>query len=775
MPRDIDINKLEEAKEEQYKTLIPLTITTWILVGYFMGLICSISEHDKITILDAFFKLTDEFKLFYYFNFGFIKGYLYGALIAFGIVIFYYFNLRKNEGANLRGAEVDTSRFATKKEILEKTFKFTPEIIEKENVNFRDSFKENPDYANIILSKNVRRPNNARHITGNNNMIVVGGAGSGKSQGIVIPAILQMNSNYVITDPSGELIEATGNALRENGYKIKVFNISNMKYSNCYNPLKYIETEQDVQTVIECLITNTSTSESAGENQFFVDAEKLLYSACIFYLKDFSDDLTRKNFAGVLELINSSSIDENNVSGKTSELDKMFGALPQESLAAKYYKAFKQAAGKTLKAIIISCVVRLGKFMIPEVASLTNTDDIDLGMISEEKTALFIITSQVDETYNFLAAIMYTQLYLLLYRKGEDKLAKTGDARLNYPVKCIHDEFANAGKVPSYPSRLATMRKYDISSVCIIQDINQLIAMYKDEWKTILNNCSIWVYLGGNIEPESLKFFSDALGQKTIRTRSESYNTSGGSSSSGSVSNQASGRSLMTVSELSRMDSSKCIIIQYGSSIKYPIMDDKYRVIDFQTKECIHPRAYLTAYADSKNAFKYQEMEAYRHSRANITLAKARAEAKRYKNKLEKNKEIDGTENITLPENIEKKYYDDLFNNLLDTVAYEDDVVILAKNIPFDFFKNYIPNIEKQIMTTLGKETLAIGFDAGKYIYIYVQENNRNINEQKTKNIYTKNSIDSREEGNVLAVAVSLDNFENYKNALKKNLNHEEV
>ena len=297
---------------------------------------------------------------------------------------------------------------------------------------------------NMIASNDTRLSINDRKTFRNNNFLILGGAGTGKSRFVIKPNLLQENCSYVVTDPSGEIIVSCGKVLSDHGYKIKIFNLSNMGHSNTYNPFNYIRDEAGVLMVIDCLIKNTTGKNEKGD-QFFTNSEKLLYSACIFYLIDFETDESRKNFSSVMDMINMSQVDENNPSSK-SELDLMFEQIDQTSLAAKYYKAFKQAAGKTLKSIIISCVVRLQSFMTPQVTRLTGSDNINLASIGDEKTILFIITPQADRTFAFLASMLYSQLFETLYHKGETQKLKTGSEILY--LRMVLSLLGNSGISP---------------------------------------------------------------------------------------------------------------------------------------------------------------------------------------------------------------------------------------------------------------------------------------------------------------------------------------
>ena len=408
---------------------------------------------------------------------------------------------------------------------------------------------------NMIASNDTKLSINDRKTFRNNNFLILGGAGTGKSRFVIKPNLLQENCSYVVTDPSGEIIVSCGKVLSDHGYKIKIFNLSNMGHSNTYNPFNYIRDEAGVLMVIDCLIKNTTGKNEKGD-QFFTNSEKLLYSACIFYLIDFETDESRKNFSSVMDMINMSQVDENNPSSK-SELDLMFEQIDQTSLAAKYYKAFKQAAGKTLKSIIISCVVRLQSFMTPQVTRLTGSDNINLASIGDEKTILFIITPQADRTFAFLASMLYSQLFETLYHKGETQKLKTGSERLTYHVRCLMDEFANIGEIPEFPSKLSTMRKYNISATIVLQDNSQLQSMYKDEWRTIMANCDSTIFLG-NAEPDTLKYFCEKLGNETVtaQSRGRSY----GSKSGSSQNYQQVKRETLTAEEIGRLPNDECLV-----------------------------------------------------------------------------------------------------------------------------------------------------------------------------------------------------------------------
>lgn len=542
-----------------------------------------------------------------------------GFVVAAFAAVFIYFYLHTDAKAKEHydsDKAVDTGGFMTEEQFQEYADKYIfpePDPIPGP-VPFDPKNDEKMYSWNMPMSQHFSRPIRGVRISGNSNVLVIGGSGAGKSRFFIKPNMLEMNSSFVVTDPSGEMIYAIGNVLKNHGYKIKIFNISDMAHSNCYNPFKYIRNDAGVKMLVECLINNTSKGEGGGDNQFFVDAEKLLYSACIFYLRDFCQDVTKQNFASVIDMINASQVNENDPSFE-SPLDGLFADLPQSSLAYKYYKSFKQAAGKTLKSIIISCTTRLQPFLLPSVVNLTSTDELDLKSMGHEKTALFIITPQADRSFSFLASMLYSQLFETLYNEGEELKAKTGDERLPVNVRCLMDEFANIGEVPEFPSKLATMRKYNISATVVVQDITQLEAMYKDEWHTLVSNCSTLVFLG-TTENDTLKMMSEKLGKKTIRVKGDSLQKNGSSQSYNTT-----GREVMSPAELSLLPTDECIV--FTQSFR-PVRDKKYEY----TK---HPYYNQTGDADPKNAFHYKEYKIYDvESKTKFTgMIKAMTEAQR--------------------------------------------------------------------------------------------------------------------------------------------------
>lgn len=598
-----EITYEEKKKNIKFATLL-ISLTIGFLAVYTLGYLGWLMRNQNIPIFEALSELSNrigKFKVIYNpFYHNSLFYYFAGVLIGF----FAYFVLSNDNIRNDSYIMKDiagTGGFMDEKEMKEYKSKYIyndPPAITKYPIPKEDWDTQKEKYSkNMIMSDNFCRPINSRLLIGNNNVLVVGGAGSGKSRFVIKPNMLQMNASYVVTDPSGEIIYSLGKVLRDNGYKIKIFNISDMKHSNCYNPIKYIRDEAGVNMVIQCLIDNTTKGEGGGDNQFFVDAEKLLYSACLFYLIDFCNDESKKNFAGVIDMINSSNVDEKNPNAKSS-LDKLFDKLPKASLARKFYTSFKQAAGKTLKSIIISCVTRLQPFLTPQVANLTRTDDLFLEKIGDEKTALFIITPQADRTYSFLASMLYSQLFETLYHIGEKQKADGGSEELHVPVRCLMDEFANIGEVPEFPSKLSTMRKYNISATIVLQDIAQIESMYKDDWKTLVGNCATKVFLGSP-EPDTLKWFSEQLGKMTVRSKSSSF--SDGQKGGTNKSFQYTSREVLMPDELGRLNKEECIV--YTQNMR-PVRDKKYKYER-------HPYFKQTADYDENLGFEYNKLSVY--------------------------------------------------------------------------------------------------------------------------------------------------------------------
>ena len=427
---------------------------------------------------------------------------------------------------------------------------------------------------NMILSEHVRLSLLDQETRRNNNTMVVGAAGTGNSQFLMKPNMLQENCSMVITDPSGELYASLAKPLKEDGYKIKVLNLVEMVFSNCYNPFHYIRDEAGVGILVDAFISNTTAPEQKSLDPFWESAERALLSACIFYLIEFTPE-KYQNFSTILKMVVKGQMDENAEVTVKSGLDKLFegdavlkeGELfeitnPEEkklmkeklsnSQAWKNYQVFRLGGVRTLKSILISTAVRLNPFSVKEIANLTSRDDLELNKIGDEKTAMFVIIPQANDTYNFLASMMFTQAFDTLYYIAEQR----ENLRLTHHVRFLLDEFANTGKIPRFQKIISTMRKYNMSVTIILQSLAQLIALYKDDYETILGNCDVTILLGTN-EQTTAKYFSDFLGKETIRARM-SVGLKG---------------ELMTPDEIRTMPNEYCLVFVRG---EYAFYDQKY-------------------------------------------------------------------------------------------------------------------------------------------------------------------------------------------------------
>lgn len=447
----------------------------------------------------------------------------------------------------------------------------------------------------LTMASRPKQPKYAR----NKNILVIGGSGSGKTRFFCKPSLLQAHSSYVVTDPKGTLLPEVGTFLRRKKYRIKCLNLINFKKSMKYNPLAYIRSEKDILKLVNALIMNTKgEGEKSGED-FWVKAERLYYTALIGYIW-YEAPEEEKNFIMLLDLINASEAREDDETYQ-SPVDLLFAELEAkepEHFAVKQYKKFKMAAGKTLKSILISCGARLAPFDIKELRDLMETDELELDTLGDEKTALFVILSDTDSTFNFVAALMYSQLFNLLCDKADDFYG----GRLPVHVRLILDEFANIGQIPNFDKLIATIRSREISAAIILQSQSQLKTIYKDAADTIVGNCDSTLFLGGK-EKSTLKEISELLGKETIDLYNQSENR--GSQISHGLNYQKLGKELMSQDELAVMDGGKCIFMLRGVR---PFLSEKYDL----TK---HPNYKYTADADPKNVF---DMERYMKSKRTV-------------------------------------------------------------------------------------------------------------------------------------------------------------
>ena len=460
-----------------------------------------------------------------------------------------------------------------------------------------------PKFAdNIILTKTERLmmsnrppdPKNAR----NKNVLVVGGSGSGKTRFWLKPNLLQCHSSYVVTDPKGSIVVECGNALLKNGYKLKILNTINFKKSMHYNPFAYVHSEKDILKLVTTLMTNTK-GEGSGGDPFWEKSERLLLTALIAYLH-YEAPVEEQNFATLLEMLNTMQVLEDDEEYQ-NPVDLLFEELAKKkpnSFAGRQYKLYKLAAGKTAKSILISCGARLAPFDIQELRDLTMYDELQLDTLGDKKTALFLIMSDTDSTFNFLISMVYTQLFNLLCDKADDVYG----GKLPIHVRCLIDECANIGQIPNLEKLVATIRSREISACLVLQARSQLKAIYKDNADTIVGNMDSQIFLGGS-EPTTLKDLSEMLGKETI----DAFNTSDtrGNSPSYGTTFQKMGHELLSRDELAVLDGGKCILQLRGVR---PFLSDKYDLTQ-------HPNYKLTSDYDPKNTF---DIEKYLNRKTKI-------------------------------------------------------------------------------------------------------------------------------------------------------------
>ena len=500
---------------------------------------------------------------------------LVGVGVA-ALIKFIVYTKGKNAKKFRQGKEYGSARWGNKKDI--------------------EPYMDEKFQNNILLTQTERltmngRPTNPKYAR-NKNVLVIGGSGSGKTRFYVKPNLMQMHSSYCVTDPKGTIVLECGKMLEDNGYEIKILNTINFKKSMKYNPFAYLRSEKDILKLVQTIIANTKgEGEKAGED-FWVKAEKLYYTALIGYIF-YEAPKEEKNFATLLDMIDASEVREDDET-YMNPIDRLFEALEKKEpthFAVKQYKKYKLAAGKTAKSILISCGARLAPFDIQELRDLMKEDELELDTLGDRKTALFVIISDTDDTFNFVVSIMYSQLFNLLCDKADDVYG----GRLPVHVRCLLDEFANIGLIPKFEKLIATIRSREISASIILQAQSQLKAIYKDNADTIVGNCDSTLFLGGK-EKTTLKELSETLGKETI----DLYNTSETRSNQKSfgLNYQKTGKELMSQDEITVMDGSKCIFQLRGVR---PFLSDKFDI----TK---HKNYKLLEDYDKKNLF---DIESY--------------------------------------------------------------------------------------------------------------------------------------------------------------------
>ena len=476
--------------------------------------------------------------------------------------------------------------------------------------------------ANIILTQRVRLGMDGYVTQRNMNVLVIGGSGSGKTRYFCKPGLYSANCSYLVTDPKGELLRAAGGLLLSLGYEVRVFNLIDPEQSDCYNPFVYVREEKDVLSLIDNLIKNTTPRNASSNDPFWEKAEVALDSALMLYLIHEAPQ-DEQNFETMIYMMNFADVREEDEQYR-SPLDMLFRALEEEQpapVAVKHYKVFKQAAGKTAKSILVTAAVRLAAFNIPQYAAMTSMDEMDFGSLGERKRAIFCVIPVNDSSMNSLVGMLYTQCFQELYRRADLKY----NGRLPVPVRVLQDEWANVAQPESYPKILATCRSYNIGLNIIVQNVQQIKALYEKEHESIIGNCDTLLFLGGGNEPASLEFIVKLLGRETLATRTRGLTK--GRNGSSTTNYQQTGRDLMTVDEVRKLDTNKAILFIRGED---PVIDRKYNLkrhpnikltSDGKAKPYIHKPQGVPDYAlpdlpyafKSLNDYEFIDMEENEH------------------------------------------------------------------------------------------------------------------------------------------------------------------
>ena len=475
--------------------------------------------------------------------------YMLVGLLLYGCGIALYYSSRENRRP---GEEYGSAKWGNPKEL---------------NRKYMDHRHKD---ANIILTQRVRLGMDGYKTQRNMNILVIGGSGSGKTRYFCKPGLYSANCSYLVTDPKGELLKAAGGLLLSLGYEVRVFNLIDPEQSDCYNPFVYVREEKDVLSLIDNLIKNTTPRNASSNNPFWEKAEVALDSALMLYLIHEAPQ-DEQNFETMLYMMNFADVREEDEQYR-SPLDMLFRALEEEQpahVAVKQYKVFKQAAGKTAKSILVTAAVRLAAFNIPQYAAMTSMDEMDFGSLGERKRAIFCVIPVNDSSMNYLVGMLYTQCFQELYRRADLKY----NGRLPVPVRVIQDEWANVAQPESYPKILATCRSYNIGLNIIVQNVQQIKALYEKEHESIIGNCDTLLFLGGGNEPASLEFIVKLLGRETLATRTRGLTK--GRNGSSTTNYQQTGRDLMTIDEVRKLDTNKAILFIRGEN---PVIDRKYNL-----------------------------------------------------------------------------------------------------------------------------------------------------------------------------------------------------
>ena len=466
--------------------------------------------------------------------------------------------------------------------------------------------------ANIILTQRVRLGMDGYVTQRNMNVLVIGGSGSGKTRYFCKPGLYSANCSYLVTDPKGELLKAAGGLLLSLGYEVRVFNLIDPEQSDCYNPFVYVREEKDVLSLIDNLIKNTTPRNASSNDPFWEKAEVALDSALMLYLIHEAPQ-DEQNFETMLYMMNFADVREEDEQYR-SPLDMLFRALEEEQpahVAVKQYKVFKQAAGKTAKSILVTAAVRLAAFNIPQYAAMTSMDEMDFGSLGERKRAIFCVIPVNDSSMNYLVGMLYTQCFQELYRRADLKY----NGRLPVPVRVLQDEWANVAQPESYPKILATCRSYNIGLNIIVQNVQQIKALYEKEHESIIGNCDTLLFLGGGNEPASLEFIVKLLGRETLATRTRGLTK--GRNGSSTTNYQQTGRDLMTIDEVRKLDTNKTILFIRGED---PVIDRKYNLkrhpnikltLDGKAKPYIHKPQGAPDYALPDLPYAFKSLDDY--------------------------------------------------------------------------------------------------------------------------------------------------------------------
>ena len=517
--------------------------------------------------------------------------YMLVGLLLYGCGIALYYSSRENRRP---GEEYGSAKWGNPKEL---------------NRKYMDHRHKD---ANIILTQRVRLGMDGYITQRNMNILVIGGSGSGKTRYFCKPGLYSANCSYLVTDPKGELLKAAGGLLLSLGYEVRVFNLIDPEQSDCYNPFVYVREEKDVLSLIDNLIKNTTPRNASSNDPFWEKAEVALDSALMLYLIHEAPQ-DEQNFETMLYMMNFADVREEDEQYR-SPLDMLFRALEEEQpahVAVKQYKVFKQAAGKTAKSILVTAAVRLATFNIPQYAAMTSMDEMDFGSLGERKRAIFCVIPVNDSSMNYLVGMLYTQCFQELYRRADLKY----NGRLPVPVRVLQDEWANVAQPESYPKILATCRSYNIGLNIIVQNVQQIKALYEKEHESIIGNCDTLLFLGGGNEPASLEFIVKLLGRETLATRTRGLTK--GRNGSSTTNYQQTGRDLMTIDEVRKLDTNKAILFIRGED---PVIDRKYNLkrhpnikltLDGKAKPYIHKPQSAPDYALPDLPYAFKSLDDY--------------------------------------------------------------------------------------------------------------------------------------------------------------------